>query len=438
MDRSAGEFFDLAADWFKVNVFTANTAAQWVCIAGALSLAFLVVRFWRPKYVNWVEKNVSNDVLRSALATPTGIGRSLVFFLAAQICISVFIARDHFPHWLFAASDLAVAWIFIRVLTFIIPNKAIARFVAFCIWAITFLQIVNVLPVITYYLQGLAISVGDARISVYGAVKGVLMALLCLQVASLVTRFSVRRIEASGDLSPTLQVLATKLINIFFYTAAILLAMSSVGIDLTSLTIFSSAVGVGIGFGLKTIFSNYVSGILLLLDNSIRPGDTIEIEGVLGTVRKMHGRYASLKTRDGREFLVPNEEMIASRVVNWTHSDRVVRLAIPVSIAYKTSTKEAARILEMAPEGVERVLEDPRPVARLVELGESSINMELWIWIADADAGIKNVKSDVLFRICDLFEEHGIEFPFPQRDVHIKPESVLQVEAAGTLADKEE
>lgn len=428
MEQVVTAFMGHASDWVRLNVLTANTAAQWACILGALALAILLNRWLRPRFSTWVERNVDSEGGRSLLLTPLGIGYSLFFFILAQLCISVFVIRDHFPHWLFAASDVAVAWIVIRLLTIVIPNKSIARAVAITVWCITLLHIVGLLAPIIGYLDGLSLTFGDVRITAYRVIKGLLVAGLCLQVASMVSRFTGKRIKSAGDLSPTLQVLFVKIINILLYTVAVLFALSSVGIDLTSLTIFSSAVGVGIGFGLKTIFSNYVSGMLLLLDNSIKPGDTIEIGGVLGTVRRMHGRYASLKTRDGREFLVPNEEMIVNQVVNWTHSDKVVRLAIPVSIAYRSSTREAARVLEMAPEGVDRVLKTPKPIARLVELGDSSIKMELWIWIADAEAGIKNVKSDVLFRICDLFEENGIEFPFPQRDVHIKPESVLQVE----------
>jgi len=421
-------YLSQAVNWLQLNVLTANTAAQWVCILGALVIALLLGKFLRPRFLKWVEKTVSNEMFRSMLALPTGIGNSLIFFLIAQISIGIFIHQDHFPHWLFAASDLAVAWIIIRFITFIIPNRTLARTAAFFIWGITLLHIVGLLAHISTYLQGLSLTLGDASISVYGVIKGLLMAAVCVQIAAFISRFTVKRIETAGDLSPTLQVLIIKVINAALYTAAILLAMTSVGIDLTSLTIFSSAVGVGIGFGLKTIFSNYVSGVLLLMDNSIKPGDTIEIGGVLGTVRNMHGRYASLLTRDGKEYLVPNEQMISNEVINWTHTDRVVRLTIPVSIAYKTNKKTAKQLLEKAAEGVKRVLQSPAPVARMVELGDYAIKMELRIWIADAEAGVRNVKSDVLFSICDLFEENGIDFPFPQQDVTIKPDSVLQVE----------
>ena len=397
--------------WIHENVLTTFTAVQWACIFSAMAVAVIAGRIICPRFERWVEETVRNELLKSALLAISGVGHSLVFFFLAQICIGIFVLRDHFPHWLFAASDLAVAWIVIRLLSSLIPNKAIAKAAALCIWAITLLHILGLMVHIKAYLQGLSLDMGTTQITVYGAIKGLVMAALCLQIASVISTFTVKKIETSGDLSPTLQVLITKIVNILLYTAAILLAMTSVGIDLTSLTIFSGAIGVGIGFGLKTIFSNYVSGILLLVDNSIKPGDTIEVGGVLGTIRDMHGRYASLLTRDGKEYLIPNEQMIANEVINWTHSDEIVRLTIPVSIAYKTNKKTAKQLLEQAPDGVERVLKTPAPVARMVELGDNGIRMELRIWIADAEKGVKNVKSDILFNICDLFEENGIEFP---------------------------
>ncbi|QJB57056.1 mechanosensitive ion channel domain-containing protein [Pseudodesulfovibrio sp. zrk46] len=431
MEQWLEQYRIFAVEWVQTNVLTTFTAAQWACILGALILAAIVVSVIRPRFETWVQTSVENELLRSAFLASTGIGYSIVFFVLAQICIATFVLRDHFPHWLFAASDLAFAWIVIRLISFIIPNRAIAKTAAVFIWGITLLQIVGVMVHIKAYLQGLSIAMGDAHITVYGAIKGIVMAALCLQVASLISRFTVKKIETTGSLSPTLQVLISKIVNILLYTAAILLALTSVGIDLTSLTIFSGAIGVGIGFGLKTIFSNYVSGILLLIDNSIKPGDTIEIGGVLGTVQDMRGRYASLLTRDGKEYLVPNEQLIANEVVNWTHSDRIVRLIVPVSIAYGTNTRQAKVLLEKASENVTRVLKFPAPVARIVELGDNAINMELWIWIADAEVGVRNVKSDVYFEICDIFEEHGISFPFPQRDIHIKQASALQVEVKG-------
>lgn len=375
---------------------------------------------------------------RSMLLAPTGIGRCIIFLLFAQMGIGICIlTMDTFPHWLFAAHDLAVAWVAIRLLTFIIPNRAMARVVALTIWSIAVLHILGLLEGLTVYLKGLSLNMGGANVSVYGALKGVLLAGLCLQIAALVSKFASGRIQSITDLSPSLKVLLSKVVNIALYTAALLFAMTSVGIDLTSLAIFSSALGVGVGFGLKTIFSNYIAGVLLLADSSIKPGDTIEVGTVFGVVEDMHARYASVLTRSGKEYLIPNEQLIANEVVNWTYSNKRIRLSIPVGVAYDTDLNYAKKHLEEAALNVTRVIKSPAPQARLIGFGDNSIDFELRFWIKDAESGVTNVKSEVLFKIWEAFKEHNIEFPFPQRDVAIKPGSTLQVELTGKEKGRE-
>lgn len=426
--------------WLFENVFNAAIIAQWAFVAFALVLTVFLTRVIRPRYTRWVERTISNEMTRSMLLAPTGIGRCIIFLLFAQMGIGIcIITMDTFPHWLFAANDLAVAWVAIRLLTFIIPNKAMARVVAISVWSIAVLHILGLLEGLTIYLRGLSLNMGGSQVSVYGALKGVLMAALCLQLAALVARFVSGRINAIKDLSPSLKVLLTKVVNIALYTTALLFAMSSVGIDLTSLAIFSSALGVGVGFGLKTIFSNYIAGVLLLADNSIKPGDTIEVGNVFGVVKDMHARYASVLTRSGKEYLIPNEQMITNEVVNWTYSNKRIRLNIPVGVAYDTDLNFAKEHLEKAALHVDRVLTFPAPQARLVGFGDNSIDFELRFWIRDAESGVTNVKSEVRFKIWEAFKENDIEFPFPQRDVAIKPGSTLQVELTGNdkKADQE-
>ncbi len=288
----------------------------------------------------------------------------------------------------------------------------------------------------TDFLENLSFSTGGSSVTALGVIKGLLLAAVLLQAASIAARFAVRRIESIKDLSPSLQVLLSKAVKVCLFTAALLFAMSSVGIDLTSLAIFSSALGVGIGFGLKTIFSNYISGVLLLVDNSIKPGDTIEVGGVFGVVHEMHSRYASILTRNGKEHLIPNEVLITGEVVNWTYSDSNVRLKIPVGIAYDSDVEKAMELLVEAAKKVSRVLGDPGPAARLVGFGDNSVDLQLRVWIADSPQGVTNVRSEVMLNIWRLFHENGIEFPFPQRDVLLKPDSQLSVNIS--RSDKDE
>jgi small-conductance mechanosensitive channel len=163
------------------------------------------------------------------------------------------------------------------------------------------------------------------------------------------------------------------------------------------------------------------------MDRSIKPGDTIEVGGVFGVVSGVYGRFSSVKTRDGKEYLIPNEHFVTNEVINWTYSDTNIRLKIPVGIAYESDVDKALRLMEEAPKGMKRILTSPEPRAMLIEFGDSSVNLELRAWIADTNDGVTNIKSDVLKRIWDLFHENGVTFPFPQRDVLLKPGSALAV-----------
>lgn len=433
MENRFESAFSYLMDWLRANVLTWNTTAQWACIGIIFLATALIWRNVEKRLFGWVEENISSAMGRSSLRALIDIGNVAAFIILIQICAAIFQFMEFTPRLLDAASNLAVAWIAIRLLTSIMPNRALARAMASIIWTVAALGIFDLLTPITDFLRSLSISMGESSFTALGAIKGLILAAICLQVASLTTQFADKRIDGVKDLSPSLQVLLKKATKVCLFTAAILFAMTSVGIDLTSLAIFSSALGVGIGFGLKTVFSNYVAGILLLMDNSIKPGDTIEVGGVFGVVREMHGRYASIKTRDGKEYLVPNEQLISGEVINWTFSDTNVRIKIPVGIAYDSDVNKAMKLLEQAAKDVPRVLRHPGPAARLTGFGDNAVDLQLRIWIKDSEDGVANVRSQVLLKVWDIFHEQGIEFPFPQRDILLKPESALTVRI-----DKEE
>lgn len=414
-------------DWLNTNVLTWSTAAQWSCVLVAYLLTALLWRGMERRLFAWVDERIENDLGRSILRAFVDVGNVGLFIILMQVAAAVFWTLELTPRVLDAASDLAVAWIIIRLLTSMMPNRALARGVAIVVWVVAALNIFGLLLPIEEFLNGLSITVGETTFNALGIIKGLALAGLFLQAASLTAQFATNRIDKVADLSPSIQVLMTKAVKVVLYTAAVLVAMSSVGIDLTSLAIFSSALGVGIGFGLKTIFSNYVAGILLLMDRSIKPGDTIEVGTVFGLVRGMHGRYASVLTRDGTEYLIPNELLISGEVVNWTYTDKNVRLKIPVGIAYDSDVDKALELLGTACDGIPRVLRSPAPAPRLVGFGDNSVDLQLRVWIADAEKGVTNVRSQVMLNIWHLFHEHGIEFPFPQRDVLLKEGSSLSV-----------
>ncbi|MBI9081825.1 MAG: mechanosensitive ion channel [Pseudodesulfovibrio sp.] len=427
MNEQFNNVIQYLTTWMHTNVLTWVTAAQWLCALVAFLLTLIIWGSIKPRVRKWVDEHVPGEMLRSLLDALINIGNLATFIILVQICAAVFQGMDISPRMLIAVSNLAVAGIVIRLLTRMMPNRALAQGIATTVWAVVSLHILGLLTPITDFLQDLSLSIGKSQFTALGAIKAILLAAICLQAASVISRFATRRIESITDLSPSLRVLMIKAVKIALFTTAILFALSSIGIDLTSLAIFSSALGVGIGFGLKTIFSNYVAGVLLLMDNSIKPGDTIEVGSVFGIVRDMHGRYCSVLTRDGKEYLIPNEQLIASEVINWTYSDTNVRLKIPVGIAYESDLKKAMELIEKATDKVNRVLRQPAPAARLIGFGDNSVDLQLRVWIADADKGVANVRSEILVNVWNLFHENGIALPFPQRDVLLKADSQLTV-----------
>lgn len=414
-------------DWLYANVLTWETAAQWGCVLAVYVVTRLLWFGFEKRLTKKVDASFRNELVRAVLHGLVDVGNVVLFLVTMVVCEAVFVRLGYNIRVIGASRELALAWIAIRMITSIMPNRTLARSVAATIWAVTTLSVFGLLTPITDYLGSLDFAIGDQKYNVLGMIKGLTLALIFLQAASLASGFFDSRIRSNVSLSRSMQVLLAKMVKVALFTGAVLFAMSSVGIDLTSLAIFTSALGVGIGFGLRTIISNYVAGLILLLDNSIKPGDTIQVGEVYGVVSAMQSRYASVLTRDGLEYLIPNETLITGEVVNWTHTDTNVRLKVAVGISYGSDVNKALELLSHAADSMPRVLRHPAPVARLMGFGDSSVDLELRFWIADAADGVVNVRSDIMINIWNLFHEHGIEFPFPQRDVLLKPDSRLAV-----------
>ncbi|MGK0463508.1 MAG: small-conductance mechanosensitive channel [Candidatus Azotimanducaceae bacterium] len=239
--------------------------------------------------------------------------------------------------------------------------------------------------------------------------------------AKLVSKLLQQKIEQIEELSPAVKALMGKIMNVILPIIALLIAFQIVGFNVTTLAVFSGAVGIGIGLGLQGIIANFLAGFTLLADRSIKPGDVIEIEGEMGWVTAMQSRYVALRTREGTELLVPNNRFMNEGVVNWSRSDRVVRLHAPFGVSYKTEDLEAVQQLAIsAAQAVERVVDEPAPICNLTAMGESAIEFDLCFWIRDPKEGLSNVRSDVLMGIWHGLKSADIEVPFPQHDLHIK------------------
>lgn len=287
------------------------------------------------------------------------------------------------------------------------------------IWALVALHILGLLPVITEVLDDYAVTLGNARISLYMVTSFLLsIALLSLGALWLTTGIQalLRRSEA---LDESVKIVLGKFTRFLLLTLAVLVAMITAGIDITALAVFGGALGVGLGLGLQRIVSNFVSGIILAFEESIRPGDVVSVGDRIGVVQGLHSRHVEVRDRDGKTILIPNETLLTSEIVNWSHGDRNVRFRLPVQISYQDDPELAMRLMVEAARETDRVLADPEPVARLMGFGDNGINLELRLWVHDPENGVNNVRSDTFLRIWRAFREAGIDIPYPQRDVRL-------------------
>jgi small-conductance mechanosensitive channel len=298
--------------------------------------------------------------------------------------------------------------------------KAWENLIASSVWVVVALHLLGWLPAVLEGLDGMAMQVGGSRLSVLAIIKLLLVVALLWVLALWLARLIENRLSRAEYVSASMQVALVKLSKFVLLVLAFLLALNAVGIDLTALTVFGGALGVGLGFGLQRIASNFISGFIVLFDRSIRPGDVITIGEKFGWVQELRARYVVVKDRDGVERLIPNEMLITSEVINWSYSDRNVRLRIPVSISYDNDPEQALALLLEAATANPRVLADPEPATRLIAFGDNGIELELRVWIRDPEAGLASVRSDINLAIWRAFKHAGIIIPFPQRDLHIR------------------
>jgi len=299
--------------------------------------------------------------------------------------------------------------------------KASENLIAGAIWVVVAFHLLGWLAPISAALDSFALQVGQLRVSLLSVIKLVLLVGLLFTTAAWLSRLAERRLSSAPHLSPAMRVGLAKVAKVALLLTASLVALETVGIDLTALTVFGGALGVGIGFGLQRIASNFISGFILIFDRSIRPGDVISVGTKFGWVQELHARYVVVRDRDGVETLIPNENLITTEVINWSYTDPNVRLKIPVSVSYGDDPEQAMAImLEVASEHP-RVLKEPAPACRLMEFGDNGILLEVRVWVADPEEGLGSVRSDINLGIWRRFKEAGITIPFPQRDVHLIP-----------------
>jgi small-conductance mechanosensitive channel len=403
-------------DWVSTNLLVVDNAAQVGLLVLAFGVSAVMARRLRP----------SVDKLRGRQGFSRGaqmVSPLLLWFVLLGVlwlAISAAVAMNR-PYGLVAtAATLVAAWIAIHLASHFVKNPIWAKLFAWVAWSIAALSILGWLEPAIALLDSVAVQMGALRISLYTVVKSTLALAVLMSVAIYVAGLIESRIRTSSNLSPTVQVLLTKSLKIVLGTLAVLIAIRSVGIDLTALAVVGGAIGLGIGFGFQKTVSNLVSGVILLIDKSIKPGDIIAVSGTYGWVTTLGGRYVSVRTRDGIEHLIPNETLISERVENWTHTGSRTRLKLDVGVHFDSDVRKVIALCEASARDTERVLADPEPKCLFIEFGDSALKLQLRFWIADAQNGVQNVKSEVLLKIWEKFKAEHIVVPYPQRDVHVR------------------
>jgi len=364
---------------------------------------------------NWIQRfRIQLDQIFMPLLMPTVW---LVLMGAAQFAMRQL-------QWQTAIFDIGVslltAWLVIRLALNFIADPWWSRAVAVSVWVVAALDIVGLLAPTLAFMDILAVNLGDLRISLLSVAKALVALVVFLWIANAAAQLVENRLRALTHMTPSLQVLFGKLVRVLFIAIAILVALNSVGIDLTALTVFSGALGLGIGLGLQKVVANLFSGIILLLDRSVKPGDVIAINQTYGWINSIGARYVSVVTRDGIEHLIPNEELINRPVENWSHSDRKVRVRLPIGVSYESDLHMAIELAIEAAENFDRILDAPKPICLVKGYGDNAVDLELRVWIQDAEKGVSNIKSNIYLKIWDLYHENNIAFPYPQRDVHVR------------------
>ncbi len=364
---------------------------------------------------------------RHAGARSEGIAErmcNIVRYLIAALILGIAIVAEPWPDLPEFILGVSVSiWVALLVHEFI-RGLNMPRWIALLLAAVAFVallaDVLDGLKPVMNVLDRIGFTAGKTRFSVLTVLQIGVALLVLFAVVRLASRFINHSIRRTKGLDATQQLLAQKLAGIALLVAAFFVGIDIAGIDLTALAVFSGAFGLAIGFGLQKTFGNLIAGIILLMDRSIKPGDVIVVGDSFGHVSKIGVRAVSIITRDGKEHLIPNENLMTQEVENWSYSSSNVRVHIPVGVGYGCDLKLAQKLMIEAAITPARVLKMPKPSVWLVAFGESSVDHEILVWIADPQAGVGGVRSEILNRLWVLFQENGIEIPFPQRDIRIK------------------
>jgi small-conductance mechanosensitive channel len=408
---------------------------QLAAIAGSVAVGWWLAGLLRQRIAPTPEALAADDMPGRARETAWIVAPLVIVLLLLAAADGLLHAMGAETRVVLATVQLAGLLLLIRFAVYVLRVSLGAKSrikgwgtpISLVIWVFASLHFLGWGNDVIAALDSIGIDAGRTRISVWSVMKLLVTVSLFVIAALWVARWLERRVLKLDGLAPNMRIGIAKFMQAFLVGLSVLVGLNAAGLDLTTLNVLTGAIGIGLGFGLQSIAANFVSGFVLLMDRSIKPGDVISFTGTMGTttegfgwVEELRGRYVVVRDRDGVETLVPNQHLITNPVINWSYTDPRVRLKLPVRISYKDDPELAMRLLLLATDGHNRIIRDPAPVARLMGFGDNGIELELRFWIPDPHAGVNNVRSDVNRAIWRLFKENGITIPVAQREIRVE------------------
>ena len=414
------------------NLLRPWNAYQILIALGVFAVAHVLSSILKPRLHSWMRTREGWPKWRMRALVVIHRRFRMILYVALIWAVVFVMGQITWPsrsYLLVIIANLATAWLLIAFATRLIKNPLMRGFVRYGAWIWVTLSITGLADETQNLLESAAFTIGEWRLSLWLILQAVVLLAALLTFARLVSGSTAATIRRNEDISPSMQVLAIKFLQVALYGAAFFIGLRIVGVDLTGLAVLSGAIGVGLGFGLQKVVSNLVSGVIILLDKSIKPGDVISLGETFGWINSLGARYVSVVTRDGTEYLIPNEDLITGQVVNWSHSNEFVRLDIYFGTAYGDDPHKVRKIAIDAAQSVDRVLSFKPPVCHVVGFGDSSVDYILRFWIRDPTGGLTNIRGNVYLALWDAFQENGVSIPFPQREVKVLEGSQLATKA---------
>jgi len=408
---------------------------QVAAILGALALGILLA----PQVRNWVMSGLARVPERTRSMVDETLPRLVrpalwaALLYAAQAAMA---GGGMDSTWVRIASSLSVAWLLIRLVTTFLPD-GFRKPAGWIIWIFAAFYAFGILDEVMAWLSTIGPPFGNRTISPVFVVQAILTVALFMFAANWLAKKLKTRVDDLPQVEPSLRILMGNAVQVGLFFGAALLAMAGLGIPLSGLAVLGGAIGVGLGFGMQQIVANFISGVILLTDRSIKPDDVIEVDDTYGVVKSLGLRYASVITRDGKEHLIPNEMLITDKVVNWSYSTKEVRVKRRLRVEYESDLRQAVDLVQKGAMETDRVLARPAPKCLVMEFGDEAIEIEVRFWINDPENGVSNVSSAVMLNIWDKFKEAGIDIPLRHEDVLITPGSTLKVEMVKQSKDED-